>query len=333
MSRSITILFTSVGRRVELVRSFRDACARLGVVGRFIGTDVDPLAPAMQLMDGAVIAPPWQSPDYVTFLTELCARERVEMVFPLIDPDIAILSGMRESLATSGTDAVVVPLEAARATADKLLTRDLFSQAGVRQPRTYTPEELDVVVEDFPLIVKPRFGSASAHVHRVNDARELAFVLPTVPRPIIQQLMAGPEITSDVLCSSAGGALGVVSRMRLQVRAGEVVKAVTMRDASVEAGCLAIARVMEARGPITVQCMMHDGEPHFTEVNPRFGGGFPLSIAAGLPGPALLISERLGLGLTSPPIGSHQVGMYMTRFDESFFLTAGDLASDPGPRL
>ena len=148
--------------------------------------------------------------------------------------------------------------------------------------------------------------------------------LGSVPEPIVQEHLPGPEITNDVVCLEDGQAAAVCSRQRIEVRSGEVAKAVTVHDPRIVDHCARIAEGLEARGPITVQCLMRDGEPVFTEVNARFGGGAPLGFAAGMRAPQWLLARAAGRDVELPPLGSYEVGLYMTRFDESFFISEED---------
>jgi carbamoyl-phosphate synthase large subunit len=318
----VNVLLTSVGRRVELVRAFRAAYAELGIEGRILAVDVDPLAPALGECDDVFMVPRIDEPHYVSTLVELCARERVALVLPLIDPDVPVLAAHRDALDATGARTLVLPAEAAVTVGDKLATADLLSGLGVPTPRSWTAEAAEAAADlPFPVFVKPRFGSAGAHAHAAGDRQELAFWLERVPEPVVQEHVPGPEVTSDVLCLEDGRAAAVVSRQRIEVRSGEVSKGVTVRDPDVIGHCVRIAEALEARGPITVQCLRRgDGSPAFTEVNARFGGGAPLGFAAGVRSPEWLLAQAAGREPDLPDLGAYEVGLYMTRFDVSSFL-------------
>lgn len=159
------------------------------------------------------------------------------------------------------------------------------------------------------------------HTYRVSDAEELRFFLSYVPDPVIQEFLPGPEITTDVVCDLEGELLGVVSRQRIEVRGGEVTKAVTICRPDLVEASRRIAQALPAVGPLTVQSIMKDGIPHFTEINARMGGGLPLGIAAGVDAPRWLLSRAAGIPLDIPPIGTYEAGLYMSRFDDSLFLS------------
>jgi carbamoyl-phosphate synthase large subunit len=329
----VNILFTSVGRRVELLRAFKRAYADLEFTGNIAAVDIDPLAPALQEADRPYIVPHLSDPAYVPTLCEICRREQVQLVFPLIDPDIPVLACHRQELEATGACVVVVSKEAAITTADKWLTYQFFRRLDIPTPRSWLPQEARNTDLEYPVFIKPRFGSAGKHTFKVHNERELASFLDYVPDPIVQEYLPGPEITNDVICDFEGNVLAVVSRQRIEVRWGEVAKGKTIYAPKIIQHCVTIARGLKVIGPITVQCMLRDGTPYFTEINPRFGGGVPLGIAAGVRSPHWLLALAAGLPVEIPPLGSYQVGLYLTRFDDSFFLTEEDYACIASRRL
>ena len=322
----VNTLFTSAGRRVELLRSFRRVYATLGVSGVIVATDIDPLAPAFSEADRTYIVPPVTDGGYVVALASICKREGIGLVFPLIDPDIPVLAAHRAELEEHGARVMVVSKEAADATGDKWLTADLFTRLGIPSPRCWLPDDARSADLAFPVFLKPRFGSAGKGTFVARDRRELDFFLDYVDNPLVQELLTGPEVTSDVVCDQDGTVLSVVSRQRIEVRSGEVSKGKTVRNQEIAEHCVRVAGALEARGPITVQCFMESTGPSFTEVNCRFGGGAPLGIAAGADSPLWLVAQAAGLPIEVPPIGSYQEGLYISRFDDSIFLDEAERA-------
>jgi carbamoyl-phosphate synthase large subunit len=329
----MNILFCSAGRRVELLRAFRRAYSELGLTGNIVATDIDPLAPALQVADRPYIVPQLTSDDYIPILAGICRQEAVDLVFPLIDPDILVLARHRTELEATGARLAVVSLEATALANDKWLTTEFFRGLGLAVPRSWLPGDIDIAQAEFPLFIKPRGGSAGRHTYRVHSAEELTFFSKYVPNPIIEEYLPGPEITSDVIAWLDGEVLGVVSRRRIEVRWGEVAKGMTVHDPRIIDACVSIARALPAVGPFTVQCLIKGGVPHFTEINARLGGGLPLGIAAGLESPKLLLAKAAGLEVAIPPLGTYKTGLYLTRFDESFFLTTDELEQMESHRL
>ena len=326
-------LFTSAGRRVELIRAFRRAYQKLGLPGNVVAADHDALAPSLQAADRSYVVPPMSSPEYIPGLAKICHDEQVRLIFPLIDPDISVLAANREKLEREGARLASVPPEAASITSDKWETARLFRRLGLKTPTSWkTPEDIppDTV---FPLFIKPRFGSAGKNTFKVNDRRELEFFAEYIAEPIIQEYLPGPEITNDVICDLDGEVLSIISRRRIEVRWGEVAKGVTLHDRLIEDACVKVAKALDARGPITVQCLMKEGAPHFSEINARLGGGAPLGIAAGVDWPLWLIARARGVPVDIPPLGTYECPMFMTRFDDSFFLKSEDIEHIPSPDI
>jgi carbamoyl-phosphate synthase large subunit len=315
----VNLLLVNVGRRVELLRLFRKAYGDLGLSGRILATDVDPLAPALQEADAHFIIPRVDDGGFVPSLARICRTESVSLVFPLIDSAIPVLARGRAELESAGARVAVVPPEAAERTYDKWKFHEWLRSLGVPAPATWLPQDLPAEPA-FPLFVKPRFGSAGRESFRVENADELAFYLPRVQQPVVQAFVDGPEVTNDVFCGLDGEVWAVVSRRRIEVRWGEVHKGVTIRDTGLLETCARMAHALDGVGPITIQCLLQSGRPLFTEINARFAGGMPLAVAAGVPAPLWYLQQAAGGKVTPPPLGTYRQGVYLTRYDDSFFL-------------
>lgn len=324
MAERLNLLFTSAGRRVELLRAFRSAFRRLDLQGTIIAIDADPLAPALRVADRSYVVPRLCSARFLPVLLDLCRRERVALVFPLNDLDVPVLAASRAEIEGTGATAMVVDQDAAAIVTDKWRTHGWLARIGMPTPRTWRPGEMEPGCVPYPVFVKPRRGSASVQCFKAANARELQFFSSYVDDPIVQEWLPGPEITTDVICDASGAVLGVVSRQRLEVRWGEVAKGVTVYDATIADQCARIARELRAIGPITVQGMWNGSRFAFTEINARFGGGAPLGIAAGADSPSWLLARAAGLSAPVPPIGHYRTNVHLTRFDDSFILTEGD---------
>ncbi|MCH7611010.1 MAG: ATP-grasp domain-containing protein [Chloroflexi bacterium] len=327
----VNVLFTSVGRRVELIRAFRKAYAELGLHGSIVGTDIDPLAPALQEVDRYYMVPALSDEGYLPTVADICKQDSIQLIFPLIDPDIPVLAQGRERLESGGARLTSLSAPEATTANDKWLTHELFRSIGVPAPRTW-PGAPDEDFE-FPLYVKPRIGSAGRGGQKVEDRASLEHALRQIPQAIVQEYLSGPEITNDVICGADGRVWAVVSRQRIEVRWGEVAKGVTIGNGEIIEACVKIAEGLKAKGPITVQCLMREGQPYFTEVNARFGGGLPLGIAAGVPSPQWYLSEAAGIPVAAPALGTYKTGLYLTRYDESYFLDESEYSDAESHRL
>ena len=329
--KPVNVLFTSVGRRVELMRAFRQANKALGLRGSIVATEIDPLAPALKDVDRYYLVPTLDDERYLPTLASICEKESIHLIFPLIDPDIPALAQGRERFEKKGARLTSLSAPEATIANDKWLTHNLFESIEVLTPRTWRGAPDDAF--EFPLYVKPSIGSAGEGGQKVEDQASLEHALSQIPDAIVQEYLPGPEITNDVSCSRDGQVWAVVCRQRIEVRWGEVAKGVTIENSEIIEACVKIAKGLKAKGPITVQCLMRDGQPYFTEVNARFGGGLPLGIAAGVPSPQWYLSEAAGIPVATPPLGTFKTGVHLTRYDESYYLDEAEVADVESHRL
>lgn len=316
----MNVLVTSAGRRVSLLQAFARAThARSAHV--FAG-DASSLAPTLYLADDAFRLPNVQDERYVPHLLELVREHRIGLIVPTIDPELAVLAEHREAFAEAGCRALVSSPSFVELCGDKWLTREAFTVEGIDTPKSWLPEGLEPERLPPHLFVKPRDGSASRDIYRATPA-SLVGILPRVQNAIVQEELTGPEITIDALLSLTGEPLHYVPRVRLRTLAGESIQGVTIAADEIrgwlEALLLAAAR-LGARGPITLQAFLTPRGPVLIEVNPRFGGGFPLAYAAGGHYPEWLLALLHGETVESR-LGQYQVGLYMTRYNVEHFTT------------
>ena len=319
------VLISSAGRRVELLRAFRETVRDQG--GRVLGVDITPYSPAFQDADEAFIVPRCTTPEFVPALLDICRTHGVDLVIPTLDPELPVYAAARDEFAAIGTTVAISSPEVAAIGGDKQQTHDWLVANGFPtvQQGTLADVEADPGAWAFPLIVKPRFGSASIGVGIVRDHDELARAA-SQPDALVQTLAPGVEHTIDLLADRDGRCLAAIPRRRLEVRAGEVSKAVTVRDpALIELAEKLCAALPGPYGALNVQVFAGDepGQLAVIEMNARFGGGYPLSYAAGADFPLALVQDALGLPRTAPLEG-WQDGLVMLRYDAAVFVT------DPG---
>ena len=185
---------------------------------------------------------------------------------------------------------------------------------------SYLPETLPADLK-FPLFVKPRFGRGSIGAFRADNARELEFFLSYVPGPVIQEFLSGVEYTIDVFCDFDGNAISAVPRERTVIRAGVIDRGRTVCDRALLDLAAQCAAVLKFEGACNIQCRVVNGRPVIFEINPRFSGGIPLTIAAGADFPRMLIELTLGRPV-EPAIGDFTNDLWMTSYESSFFVDA-----------
>lgn len=323
--KTLRVLFSCVGRRVELVSAFRAAGESLGIRVICYGTDVGWTAPAIHHVDHAIIAPRISETGYIHFMLRLVKQERIDLIVPTIDTDLLKLAEAKADFKALGCAVLVSEPEVIKICQDKLLTYGSLSVAGISTPTTWTlSEAMKLKKKPIPAFVKPRFGSAGMGTARVDHLDELKVRCRKVRNPIIQTLAKGIEHTLDVYCSLADGAVRcVVPRRRLEVKGGEVSKAQVVKDKRLmELGRRVVEHLGDCVGVVTVQMMRPErGAIQVIEINARFGGGAPLSIAAGADFPKWILMEHLG---QKPRIrfDGFKANLQMLRYDQSVFRIA-----------
>jgi len=260
--------------------------------------------------------------DYVRTLKQLCERYLVSLVVPLIDTELTVLAPYVMDFAKLGSQLLVSSHETCELCLDKKKTDSFFLNAGVATPKLYSFEEaLADPGLKYPLIVKPADGSSSIGRTQVNNLAELRFFSRYVANAIIQECVQGEEYTLDILMDFEGKARCVVPRLRIETRAGEISKGCTVKNRTLmEAGKRVAEALPGAVGCITIQLFLtSDQQIKFIEINPRFGGGFPLAAASGANFPKWIIEMVLKKSC-SAAFDAWEDGLTMLRYDEAFFM-------------
>jgi len=316
--KSLNILMTAGSRRVPLVQAFRHALNALGVPGRIIVTDINPLSPAVHVADRAYRVPLSSAPHYVAELLAICTAERIRLVVPTIDDELTLLGEAQHRFQAAGALVACSPPATSVVCNDKFETCRQLRSAGVPAAASYLPTTLPAHPQ-LPLFIKPRVGRGAVGAFPVRSAEELRFFLGYVKDPVIQEYLEGPEFTIDVLCDFKGQPLAIVPRERVVIRAGVTDRGRTVHDPRLIELARAACATLPFTGPVNIQCRMRGSEPIIFEINPRFSGGIPLTIQAGADFPQLLLKLALGRAV-APAIGSFRDGLWMTSFETSFFL-------------
>ncbi|MDP6943293.1 MAG: ATP-grasp domain-containing protein [Myxococcota bacterium] len=320
---SFNVLISSAGRRVALLRTFREALEDLGLGGEVLAVDISELSSAFQLADRSWTVPRCTDEAFIPAMLALCERERVGLVIPTIDTALAAWAAHRERFEAIGTAVAISSPETVAIAADKHSTHRWLTAEGLPTVRQGTPEEVlaDRASWPFPLIAKPVGGSCSIGVHLVVSVEELVTVTRSEPY-IVQSVAPGVEYTVSVLVDRGGRAVCAVPRERLAVRAGEVSKGRTVREPELIALASTVAeRLPGAFGALNVQIFRDatTGEMNIIEVNPRFGGGYPLACRAGAHYSRWLIEEAMGLPSTARG-DLWRDGLVMLRYDDAVFV-------------
>lgn len=329
----MNILFTCAGRRVALLDTFRKAMAELGVAGKLFTTDMTSASPAIYKADVGLTVPPVGRLEYIPALLDIVKAHKIDLLVPLTDVDLRSLARQRARFADLGCTVMIGSEEAITLCRDKARINQVLEQAGLATINTYTVAEFRAR-PFYPCFIKPIRGSASIGTAIIRNDKELHAHLSTYGElMLIQEYVPGQEFTVDVYRSRDGQVRCIVPRQRLQVRSGEVEKGITVRDEELMQAGVKMANLLgDIWGVFCLQCRREEqpgSPPRFFEVNPRFGGGAPLSIAAGANLPLYLLQEVLGLPITAQ-IGNFTDGLLMLRYDEAVFVKADDRRTLPG---
>lgn len=310
------ILFTSVGRRVELMQAFHNAEKKLDVELTIIGADITDTAPALFFCDEKKIVPRISSSEYIPQLLRICEEETVECLIPTIDTELLVLAGHKKDFESIGTKVLVSEIEKIRVCRDKRCTSDYFISLGLKSPASV--DSVEKYGYGFPAFIKPKDGSSSIDAYKVYNMKDLQVYGAKIGDFIIQPYISGREYTIDIFCDYEGNPVYITPRERLAVRAGEVLKTQIRQDEKMIEEMQALISDFKPCGQITVQLIREEatGEDYYIEINPRFGGGAPLSMKAGADSAEAVIRMMNGEKLAYVPKAASNGAVY-SRFDQS----------------
>ncbi len=325
--REINILITAASRRVPLIQAFSRALKKLGFRGSVITTDMNNLSPGLYFSDRHYIVPLTSNPDYIPILRSIAFKERIHLLIPTIDDELPLFGGQAETFLSMGVRVAVSSRRTGEICNDKLLTARFLAEHDIPTAKTWLPAEAPEGSCKFPLFLKPRSGRGSVGVHVINNEKELRFFADYVPDAVVQEYLQGREFTIDVLADFTGRVISAVPRERLVIRSGVIDRGRTWNNPELIDFGVRIAKVLDIRGPANIQIKWNDGKATVFEVNPRFSGGIPLTIAAGADFPAWLIEMRCGRRVR-PALGCFIDQLYMACYESSIFLPGEALDAD-----
>lgn len=325
----MNICLSSAGRRVALLEGFREALRDLGQGGYVFAVDACLAAPALRLADAAWQVPACEEPAFIPAMLELCQRESIALVVPTIDTELPMYAAHRDDFAAIGTVLSVSSPETVSIAADKLRTHAWLTHHAFPTMRQTSLHEFlrDPQAWGFPLIVKPRWGSAGRGVNCIASLEALHSIPGLPADSIVQEVASGEEYTINALVDRSGTCVCAVPHLRMEVRAGEVSKAATVKHR----GLMMLARDMAealpgAYGAFSFQCFLAgDSDLRVIEINARFGGGYPLARRAGADFQRWMLQDAMRLPMDAS-FDDWQDGLAMVRYDEAVFMEREALA-------
>lgn len=285
-------------------------------------------------MDLGVEVPASGRDEYIPALLEIVRKNSIRLLVPLTDNDLAQLSKSRDEFAALGCTVMVGSEAAVGECMNKTRTAQLVRRAGLACVKSCTVKEFRKN-PFFPCFAKPVSGSAGIGAAVIHEMSQLnGHCAKFGKEMLLQEYLCGQEFTIDVYRTREKKVVCAVPRQRLVVRSGEVEKGMTVRQQDLIDAVVHLAAFMgDIWGVFTCQCRRSTpgAPPKFFEINPRFGGGAPLAIAAGANLPLYVLQEVLGLPITAE-LGKFTDGLLMLRYDEAVFVPANNIESLPGYR-
>lgn len=315
----INILFSSVGRRVELVNAFKEAKEELNISGNLIGVDVDNLAPALNFVDEKYIVPKILSDEFIPSIIEICKKENINLIIPTLDTELLVYSQNKERIEReSGAKVMVSDEKVIEIVRNKIKTYEFLRDNEFDVPKLVT--ELDIENKNYklPLFIKPLDGSSSMSNFKINTDEELNFFRNYVKNPIIQEFVDGDEYCVDVFTDLSGRLISVVPKLRIAHRGGEITKGKIVKDREIIKLARKLVEVLKPIGEINFDCIKKDNEIKILEINGRFAGGAPISFKAGANSAKRLYEILMGKKIQYNE--EVEEGLTALRFDTSIFV-------------
>lgn len=299
---SINLLFTCAGRRNYLINYFKEAIKNQG---KIFAADMSASAPAMVDADVAIVVPSIYDDDYISVLKTIVKTHQIDAIISLNDLELPILSKHKRDIETTGTKVIISNEDVIDIAFDKMKTFNFISKVGLKTPKTYTSlKEAKEAIYDgtlqFPLVVKPRWGSASIGIDfpETEEELDLAFRLQHIKLTksilntasendldhaiLIQEKMNGQEFGMDIVNDFEGNYIGTFVRKKLNMRSGETDKAISVIDTKFDVIGRKISEHLKHLGNLDCDVFASGDDLYVLELNPRFGGGYPFSHEAGV---------------------------------------------------
>lgn len=313
----MNILITSCGRRTQLIKYFKK---EFNGIGNVIVTDCDELAPALYFADKYYITERIEHCNYIENLLEICKKENISGILSLIDPELSLLAKNIDKFNKIGVKIIGSNYESTEICFDKYEFFKVLNEAGIKCAKTYIDlgefeKDLKEGKIKLPVFVKPRNGSASLGVNKIDNIEHLELVFKLFPNMIIQELISGQEYGVDCYIDLISNEIvSIFAKKKIRMRSGETDKAISFKDENLFNDINKLVKVLNLVGTIDIDVFESDEGWIISEVNPRFGGGHPLAYECGENYPKFIINN-LRNKVNKQLIGKYEEGKYMMKHD------------------
>lgn len=314
----MNLLILSSGTRNNIIKYFKQ---NLAGQGKVVAADMSPYAPSLYEADCHYLVSRITDASYLNIVLDICRKEKIDGVLSLIDPELSLLARNRGRFSTIGTTVVGSDEKACELAFDKMQMFRYLSANGYACARSYDClDDFFAAVEagdlHYPVFVKPICGSASMSAYRASNRETVEFLFSQHDDLMVQELLEGSEIGADCYIDLISGkTVSIFTKRKLVMRAGETDKAVSFRDEKLFALLSRFAEQAGFRGQIDVDLFENGGTYYISEVNPRFGGGYPHAYACGVNHIQLIVNNLAGKANT-PNIGAYEENIYMFKYNE-----------------
>ena len=314
----MNILILAAGTRNKIVQYFRRAFAGVGTV---VATDASELGPAIYEADKYYIVPPISDPGYIDKILDICRKEQINGALSLIDPELSLLAANEEKFRAIGVTIIGSSYDLCEMALDKMQMYRWLLAHGYNCAHSWMDKEafyraVEAGEVTYPVFLKPHRGSASISISKVNDKETVDLLFDHENDLMIQEFLDGQEIGADVYIDLISGeVVSIFTKKKIKMRAGETDKAVSFMDPKLFK--LIEMFVLEAgfRGQIDIDIFEINGKYYISEVNPRFGGGYPHAYEAGCDHMKLILNNLNGIQ-NQKNIGAYEDGVYMMKYNE-----------------
>ena len=315
----MNILILSSGTRNKIVQYFRKALEGRGNV---ICTDMSTLAPSIYEADKFYIVPRITAPEYMDVVLEICKKEKIDGILSLIDPELALLAKNKEKLAAVGTKVIGSSYELCEMSLDKMQMYNWLAGRGYRCAKSYINMEaffadIDAGVITYPVFVKPVKGSASIAISKAFDKETVELLFAHSKELMIQEFLDGQEIGADVYIDMiSGDVVSIFTKKKILMRAGETDKAESFKDNKLFELIKRFVSEAGYKGEIDIDIFDINGEYYISEVNPRFGGGYPHAYESGANHMEFIVNNLEGKVNEGVVGENYKIGTYMMKYNE-----------------
>lgn len=313
----MNILITSVGRRTQLLKYFKE---ELRGKGRLVAVDNSELAPALYIADKHYLVPKINDSKYIDILLDICKKEKIKGILSLIDPELSIIAKHANMFENNGVKPIVSSYKACELWLDKYEAGLFCTEKGFKYAKTYDKfndfeDALKKNEISFPVFIKPRKGSASLNINRANNLEEAKMIFSLSPNMIIQEFLNGLELGVDVYIDMiTKEVVSIFIKEKIVMRAGETDKSKSIKSDKLVEIIKSLVIEADLVGPIDIDVFYVDGEYYISEINPRFGGGYVHAYPCGVNFQRFIINNLDGVK-NAIVIGEYDEGVYMMKHD------------------